>query len=220
MKKFILRALTGPVKGQKFPLKNGLQIGRFKGDILLQDELVSSLHAEISVSSKGKILIFDKDSKNQIIMEDQRVVKSILKPGSKFQIGQTEFQLELIPDTEELWALFIKKAGGKIQDQAIRLQAFAQAIEFVFLSGPQEGQTGQLFYGPRVFGSRSLDFPIFEKKAPAKAFALIPGPKGSAFFATKHPATVQLNGKKVKKAKIKDGDKISVRGSTLKINIK
>ena len=219
MGQFVLKALTGPVKGQVFPIKHGLRIGRSLGDIILNDQLVSDLHAEIQIYSNGKIMIIDKDSKNKIIINDRRTVKSILEKGATFRIGQTDFKLEFIMPPEEIWSELIKRCAKNIQDHPLFLQPFLQAIEIVFLSGLQKGNRHYLSYGPRFFGSRSVDFPVFEKKAPEKAFALVPG-KANTLFVTNHPSVVHLNGKKIKKAHIKSGNKISIGSTILKIILK
>ena len=219
MGRFVFKALTGPVKGQVFPVKHGLRIGRSLGDIVLKDPLVSDLHAEIQIYSNGKIMIVDKDSKNKIFMNDKRTVKSILENGSRFKIGQTEFVMDFIQTPEEIVIAFIKKNTKDIQDQPLSLQPFFQAIEIIFLSGIQKGEKHYLTYGPRFFGCNSVDFPIFEKKAPKKAFALVPD-KSDTFFVTSEPLLVQFNEQKTKRVRIQSGDKISIGNTILKINLK
>ena len=219
MGQFVLKALTGPVKGRVFPVKHGLRIGRALGDIILKDQLVSDLHAEIQIYANGKIMIIDKDSKNKIIINNRKTVKSVLEKGSKFRIGQTDFKLDFIRPPEEICSEFIKKNAKNIQDHPLFLQPFLRAIEIVFLSGLQKGHRHYLSYGPRFFGSCSVDFPVFEKKAPEKAFALVPG-KVNTFFITSHPSVVQLNRKKIKKANIKNGDRILIGSTILKVILK
>lgn len=221
MGRFVLKALTGPVKGQVFPVKNGLKIGRAlkKGRIVLKDQMVSNLHAEIQVYPNGKIMIVDKDSKNKIIMNKQATVKSILEKGSRFQIGKTEFEMDFIQTPEEAVSAVIRKYSKGIQDQPISLKPFLQSIEITFLAGIQKGKKHHLTYGPRFFGSRSVDFPLFEKKAPDKAFALVPE-KLDTFFVTSQESVVRLNGKKIKKAVIKSGDRILIGNSILQIHLK
>ena len=219
MGRFVLKALTGPVKGQIFQVRQGLRIGRSLGDIILKDSLVSELHAEIQIYSNGKIMIVDKDSKNKITIDGRKTVKSILEKGMKFQIGQTEFCLDFVKTPEELWSRLIKKAVTKAQDHPLFLKPFFQELELVFISGLQKGERHYLSYGPRFFGSHSVDFPIFEKNAPKKAFAFVPD-KSDILFVTSYPQFVQLNGKKVKKSSIKDGDQILMGNTILKINLK
>lgn len=219
MGRFIIKALTGPVKGKAFPIKQGLKIGRSLGDILLNDQLVSDLHAEIKVYSNGKIMIIDKDSKNKIVINNQKFVKSVLEKGSKFKIGQTEFELDFVKTPEEIFSEFIKKKTKNVQDQALSLKPFFKTIELVFLSGLQKGQRYYLSYGPRFFGSNSVDLPVLDKDSPKKAFALVPD-KMETFFITNHPEIVHFNEEKIKKTKIKTGDQILIGNTILELTLK
>ena len=192
MGQFILRALTGPVKGKAFKVRQGLRIGRSSGDILLKDSLVSDLHAEIQIYSNGKIMIVDKDSKNKIFMAGKKIVKSVLEEGSKFTIGSTEFELRFIKTPEEVWSQFLELSAKNVQNHPLSLKNFFKNIEVQFLSGIQKGQSYFLSYGPRIFGRHSVDCPVVDKKSPGKCFTLVPKEK-DIFFITKHPKIVQLN---------------------------
>lgn len=87
-----LKALSGPLKGQEFPLKAGLRIGRSKGDILLDDGKVSSLHAFLTEEG-GAFVLNDNGSKNGIRVGRERVGTVELKLGVVFQIGQSDFEV-------------------------------------------------------------------------------------------------------------------------------
>ena len=219
MGQFVLQALTGPLKGKAFKLRNGLRIGRSSGDIILKDPLVSDLHAEIQIYSNGKIMIVDKDSKNKILINKKKIVKSILEDGSHFVIGATNFKLKFVKTPEEAWSQFLSLKSKKIQDHPLSLKNFSKSIEVKFLSGMQKGQRYHLFYGPRFFGRHSVDCPLFDKKSPAKCFTLAPKNQ-DIFFTTKHPKIVQLNKQPVEKAKIKNGDKILIGDSLLEIKLR
>lgn len=219
MGRYIIKALTGPVKGKIFPVRKGLKIGRTLGDILLKDPLVSDLHAEIEIYSNGKIMIIDKDSKNQIIINNKRIIKSVLEKGSKFKIGETEFEIAFVRTPEEILFEFIEKNTESFQNHPISLKPFFQSIELIFLSGIQKGQRHYLSYGPRFFGAHSVDLPILEKEAPKKAFAFMPDGSGT-FFVTDHPKIVHFNGQEIKKTKIKTGDKILIKDTVLKLTLK
>ncbi len=219
MGRFVIKALTGPVKGKTFPVRHGLKIGRSVGDILLPDRLVSDLHAEIKVYPNGKIMIIDRDSKNKIIIDDQKIVKSILEKGTKFKIGETEFKLAFVKTPEEVVLNFINQQSKEIQNNSLALKPFVRAIELIFVSGLQKGQRYYLSYGPRFIGSAFVDIPIFEKEAPKKAFAFVPY-KTETFFVTEHPEIIKFNGKKIKKTTINDGDTVLMGSTNLQLNLK
>ena len=132
MGQFMIKALTGPVKGKAFPIEQGLKIGRSIGDILLKDQMVSDLHAEIKVYSSGKIMIIDKESKNKIIINDKTVVKSVLEKGSKFKIGETEFELVFTKTPEEILSEFIKKKYEKCSRPPFVFKAFCSSYRACF----------------------------------------------------------------------------------------
>ena len=215
---FILQALSGPVKGKAFKIKNGLRIGRSKGDVVLKDPLVSDPHAEIQIYSSGSIMLIDKDSKNQISIQGKKVVKSILEEGSKFTIGSTEFELKFVKTPEEVWSKFLALSTKDIQDRPMSLKNFAKNVEVKFVYGIQKGQKYHLSYGPRMFGRHSVDCPVFDKKSPAKCFSLVPQGK-DIYFVTKYPEIVQLNEEPIEKAKIKEQDKIFIGDSLLEIRL-
>ena len=218
MGQYILQALTGPAKGKAFKLRNGLRIGRSSGDVILKDPLVSEQHAEIQIYSSGKIMIVDRDSRNKILIDKKRIIKSVLEEGSKFTIGSTEFELKFVKTPEEAWSQFLAHSVKKIKDQPLSLKNFSQSVEVKFLYGIQKGQSYRLFYGPRFFGRHSVDCPIFDRKSPGKCFTLVPKGK-DIFFITKHPHIVQLNKQNTEKAKISHGDKISIGDSLLEIKL-
>ena len=219
MKKLIIKALTGPVKGKAFPINQGLKIGRTSGDVLLKDPLVSGFHAEIQVYSDGRVVIVDKDSKNKITMNRRTIVKSILEEGARFHIGKTEFEVVEQDSPEEVLSEFMKTNSEFVKDEPNFLKPLAQAIELTFLSGLQEGQKYHLFYGPRFFGANSVDFPIFEKTAPREAFSIIPEDLKS-FFITQEPELVRFNEEAIEKSQIKNGDKVFIGSTSLEFTLK
>lgn len=219
MGQLILQALTGPVKGKSFKIRNGLRIGRDSGDICLKDSLVSNLHAEIQVYSTGKVMIVDKGSKNKIYINNKQVIKSVLEEGSKFTIGSTEFELKLIRTPEEAWSQFLELSIKKVKDNPLSLKQFFKFVEVSFTCGIQKGQTYHLSYGPRFFGRHSVDCPVFDKKSPSKCFTLIPKDK-DIIFTTKYPNIVQLNKQSIDKAVIKNGDQVLIGDSLLEIRLK
>jgi pSer/pThr/pTyr-binding forkhead associated (FHA) protein len=101
-----IKAVSGPLKGKSYKLKAGLRIGRTKGDILLVDDgKVSSLHAFVTEVGNDFVLN-DNGSKNGIRHKGDRVPNVVLKAGSTFQIGRTDFavvsdsaDVELPPET-------------------------------------------------------------------------------------------------------------------------
>ena len=158
---YALKILNGTLKGKIFPIRSGLKIGRSVGDILLNDPSVSSLHAEIQVYPNKKIMIVDKDSKNKILIDGKPLIKSILEEGSKFSIGQIQFEMVPSETPEEIFIKFMKKISESIDDRKVRLKPFFHKVRVFFLSPvSREGRvfpcsTDQGFLEPIPWISRS-----------------------------------------------------------------
>ena len=218
MAKFVIQALTGPLKNQVFSIRNGLTFGRERGDIVLQDPSVSKIHAKIEINPDGKMMIIDQESKNKIYIDDKKIVKSILEKDTVFKIGKSEFVVKLIQSPEELWFSFVKNQVKKIENTPMSLKVFFKPVQVKFYSGLQKGQQYKLYYGPRFFGRHSVDCPVFDRKAPEKSFVLIPEPE-KILFKTSHPAQVRMNNGELEKSHIKNGDEIFIGESVLKVNL-
>lgn len=218
MGKFIIQAVKGPIKGSTFELKNGLTFGRRTGDVILKDPSVSSIHAEIQIDKDKKIIIKDKNSKNKIFIEEEQVSKSILEKNSKFQIGDSEFVLRFIKSPDELWFQFIKNQTNQVEDAPMSLEVFFKPVKVLFYTGLQKGREYRLDYGPRFFGRHSVDCPIFDKKSPEKAFALIPRER-SILFKTSHPDQVRINRQNKERSQLKSGDEIFVGDTILRVRL-
>lgn len=88
-----VKVLTGPLKGAEIPLKSGLKFGRTKGDVVLEDSKVSSLHAYVREEAKQVFTLHDNGSKNGIRLGADRVEKLKLEIGVRFHIGISEFEV-------------------------------------------------------------------------------------------------------------------------------
>ena len=186
MKSYAVKALSGSLSGQVFFLKKKLRIGRSSGDIILKESAVSEPHGEIKQHSDNRIVLQDLDSKNGIVVDGKRKVKTLLEAGTIFTIGKTDFQLIAIKSPEEVWLEFLNKKIEKIEDESIELRTFARSLEVCFIDGPQKGEKFLLAYGPRFFGSACVDVPLLDDKAPDRAFTLTPREE-KVVFHTEYP---------------------------------
>ena len=81
---------------KEYALANGarLAIGRHPGsEIVLDDMAVSRHHATIEVQGR-KLLVFDQESKNGIIVNEKKVQSAQLKHGDIVKIGK-KFSIEV-----------------------------------------------------------------------------------------------------------------------------
>ena len=218
MKKMILKALSGPIEGRRFPITETVLLGRSKGDILLEDGATSNPHAEIKVHEGGVVMIVDKASKNGIYVNGVKKIKSILEEGSVFQIGNIKFEVQSIDDPKDTWFQNLIKASKDIENQPQHLESFHKEVYLHFLEGPQEGKVELLTYGPRSFGSELVEGALFDEQAQGTTFTLSPKDE-DVIFQTPCPQTVFLNNKSQAEAKIKNGDLISVGWTTIKVQL-
>lgn len=106
-----LAALSGPHKGQFYPIQEGIKIGRTDGQVLLRkDSKVSSAHAAVRKSPRGNLVLVDLDSANGIKVHGQRVPKVNLLVGATFEIGRTLFKV-------------IEGTEAEYKDSAIKIKA-------------------------------------------------------------------------------------------------
>ncbi|MDE0120088.1 MAG: FHA domain-containing protein [Bdellovibrionales bacterium] len=212
--------LNGPLRGQEFPVKEGLVLsrsGKEEGEVAIEDPKASNPHAKI-VKKKGRFYLQDSESKNGTFFNDEINDYFILEPGVRFQIGQTLFQVKPPPPPKKFWPEIVTEELKKLslKDQAIKLKPIIPALILTFKSGVQKGDQWHIHYGPREAGSTSLDLPILEPQAPDICFLLKPT-KEFVIFKTPYPEKVLLNKKHISKKKLKDGDVISFINTSIEI---
>jgi hypothetical protein len=91
-----LKVISGPHAGKEFPLRQDRSVvGRTKGDVVLQDDEASSVHADIVYDrDKGLLIIQDLKSRNGTRVNGQVITLKVLSAGDKIRIGVTELVLE------------------------------------------------------------------------------------------------------------------------------
>lgn len=224
---FQLEVLEGPHKGQFFQLREGTEIGRVRGQILLkQDTKVSSFHAVVEMDELSQLVLVDQDSSNGIKVDGKRHKRLVLKDGMIIQLGRSFFFVKELSSEEVIqkeqerpksWKeILIEEAqnltGGKFIPNP-SLLPFQNALRLSFVEGIQTQESFYIGFGPREFGSDTLDFILQEALCPAVAFRIAPIGKG-AFFSTGFPTLVQVNGSAEAEKELFDGDMIRI-GQTL-----
>ena len=219
MKNYAVKALNGSLSGQVFSLKTKLLIGREFGDIVLKEPAVSEPHGEIKRHSDDRIMLQDLDSKNGIVIEGKRKVKTLLEEGMVFIIGKTHFQLIAVKSPEEIWLDFLNRKIEKVKDKPKKLKAFFRPLKVNCIEGPQKGTKFLLTYGPRFFGSACVDVPLLDSKVPDRAFKLIPE-EGKVLFHTEYPDLCFRENPNGKKDALRDGEVIVCGETRLSVSFK
>ena len=88
-----LLVVDGPGKASRFDLPEPpatLLIGRAaEAHVRLEDRDVSRSHAELTLESDGGITVRDLQSRNGVVVDGERVDKTVLEPGHTFVLGNT-----------------------------------------------------------------------------------------------------------------------------------
>ena len=94
MKNVILKILSGPKQGQTQSLRglNELRIGRKRGDLLIEDPLMSSSHARL-YHKQESWYIQDLGSTNGTLLEGKLIKDSRLHLGSEITLGNSNILL-------------------------------------------------------------------------------------------------------------------------------
>lgn len=117
----MLLAKAGPLKGNVYTLGGRTLIGRdAECDIQIVDQGVSRKHACVLELDDGSVMVRDLKSHNGTHVGNQKVVETVLNPGSEFNIGESCFEYRIAPDdvgaTQEL---DIKLMSGPAQASTV-----------------------------------------------------------------------------------------------------
>lgn len=239
-----LVALSGPVSGQNYVLRDGLKIGRTRGDILLADSKVSNLHG-FFVLENGRLWLQDNGSKNGIRVAGERLNRFEIKPGVKFEIGNSQFEVigddsvrldeedtpppsvqpphvESLDEGPKAWGDSLRQLlaqalqSGSEVTPSQELLPFVPPLKLLFVGGGQAETEWILGYGPRHVGGKSVDLPIFEPGAPDHCFKLSPSETGIV-FETSNPEKVRVNQTSQTQKILSPGDVISIGDTIIEV---
>ncbi len=203
--------------GRRFPLFCGAELGRKKGDILVDDPKVSTRHAYVEKDANSYVLK-DAGSSNGIRVNNRKVLALLLKPGVVFQVGDT--YLTVIEKPEPAWK---KTLQSLLNDHALqsitkKIEPFSSLIRLNIVEGIQSETQWTLGYGPRLIGGECIEFNLYEKQAPSICFELKPQ-KDKIEFLTDHPDIVLLNERSISSSFLSDGDIIQIGLTKIKIEL-
>lgn len=93
MPEAFIKILSGPREGLNIPLDSStLVIGRRRGDIIINDPLISSTHAKIYPTNEGWFLE-DLQSTNGTMVNGKLTQRAMLHPGMEITIGNSTMVL-------------------------------------------------------------------------------------------------------------------------------
>jgi len=132
-------------------LKPRTVIGRVNGDILLQDPLCSSTHAELLLEG-ATLRLRDLGSTNGTLLEGKPVTDLVWLPGTKVQIGGHELTLEDLSA-----APLLGPKGTVVVDKEV-MAAAPEPSYFLIIHAPdQPPRTEEIFRARTVIGRAEGD---------------------------------------------------------------
>ena len=242
-----LKVVAGARQGLNVPLTAGdpLVIGRKRGDMLLDDPLVSSTHAQIVARNEGWY-IQDLGSTNGTLVDGRLVREAPLRPGSEISVGSTRLVLFVGLDdpategeveinsrgaTEIAWLLDEElvelkgnpdrtSASADVIDQDLRLPPGLRAsVECV--AGSDAGKVFRFTRGNVAIGRKTGEIPLTDLEA-SRRHAVIEVFGREMIFLRDLGSTngTYHNGQRVSVSRLRNGDTIGVGRSVLKLDIR
>ena len=224
-----IKILEGPNKDATFEIFEGAIIGRDNQDISLKDPRASGAHAQVTQDEEGQFFLKDLDSRNGISVDGKKRKIIPLKSKTIFHIGKSVLEVVLtkkdvleaapkgfVPD--QSWQELINNSlkDLKCKNEPKTIHTFPIPIELNITHGLQKETSWTVAYGPRSFGAIQPEFTLFEQDAPDLCFQIYPEDE-NLFIETQHSNKILLNDEKFTKTKLRDGDRISINNTELKV---
>lgn len=203
----VLDSPQNDIIGSSVHLFEGLLIGRSRGHWIVEDNRISSTHAEIQSNNQGHLLLVDKGSRNGIKVQGRNISKLLLFPGLILQIGDTLVEVLQVDDQvlhqsnqDETQGLITRAmdivSNVDISDHAldyVKPQFFAKPVHLEVIQGLQLNQQWILDYGPFRFGSGSIGGLLVGQNMPELVFEIFLGSRGPMIKPLTEDRILKLN---------------------------
>jgi len=242
-----LKVLTGPSQGLNVPLSTTEQllIGRKRGDLVVNDPLISSSHARIFLRDDAWH-IQDLGSTNGTMVDGKLIKESAIRPGAELTIGNTKMALFVglsalkeeananVRTTsarlEIAWLLdeeciSAKKSSDRTQggtdviDKDLRIPPGLNAVIEV-MAGQDAGKLFRCANGNVTIGRRVGEVPLTDLEV-SRRHAVIEMFGREMLFLRDLESTNGTfhNGRRIETARLQNGDTIGIGRSVLRIRI-
>jgi ABC transport system ATP-binding/permease protein len=246
MPEAFLKVISGARQGLNVPLSanDPLIIGRRRGDLVLDDALVSGTHAQILPREDGWV-IQDLGSTNGTLVDGRLVYEAPLRPGAEISLGNTRMVLFIglaegtadqrtgqtaTPQLEIAWLLDeeLVELGGSpdrtrstadVIDQDLRLPPGVSAVVEV-VAGQDVGKVFRFTRGNITIGRHLGEIPLSDLEA-SRRHAVIELFGREMIFLRDLGSTngTYHNGQRVDVARLRNGDTVGVGRSVLKLRL-
>lgn len=236
-----LKVVSGAREGLNVSLSptEPLLIGRKRGDLILDDPLVSGAHAQIVPRDDGFVLQ-DLGSTNGTMVDGRLIREVVLRPGAEISIGQSRLVLFVgaeeepaAPDRASMeiaWLLdeeLVELRGSTdrtrspsdVIDQDLRLPPGLQAVVEV-VAGADVGKVFRFTRGNVTIGRKTGEVPLSDTEV-SRRHAVIEVFGREMIFLRDLGSTngTYHNGRRVSVAGVRAGDTIGVGKSVLKLQV-
>ncbi len=248
MARAFLQIVAGHRAGTQIPVPENvpLVIGRKKGDVILDDPLVSGVHARI-ILREDQWVIQDLSSTNGTMVDGRLVREAILRPGNEIAIGSCRMILFLSSDEDAssadrrraaqqqldiAWLLDeelvdIKKGGadqtrshGDVIGQDLRLPPGMNAV-FEAVAGPDAGKVFRFTRGTVTIGRRAGEIPLTDAEVSRRHTVIEVFGRGMIYMRDLGSTNGTFhNGRRVGLGRLRSGDTIGVGRTVLKLHVK
>ena len=238
MSNSFLKILSGPREGLNIPLKDSpIVIGRKKGDIIINDPLISGSHAKFYPSTEGWY-IEDLQSTNGTLVNGKITQRAKLYPGVEVALGNSKIVLFVGQnETKEkrkapaqqisiAWLLDEEKADitqnskRDIINNDLRVPPNLKA-EIEVVAGQDTGKNFSLSSGSLTIGRRHGEIPLTDVEVSRKHTIIELFSRDMIFLRDMQSTNGTFhNGRRVATAKLQNGDTIGIGRSVLRLRIR
>jgi pSer/pThr/pTyr-binding forkhead associated (FHA) protein len=244
MARVFLKIVAGSRQGTNVPVPEGapLVIGRKQGDLILDDPLVSGVHARI-LPRDGSFVLQDLGSTNGTLVDGRLIRELVLKPGVEIAIGGTRMILFAGPDEasgepsqrqkgaasqiEIAWLLDEElvdlpegdrtRSPADLIGQDLRLPPGLNAVLEV-VAGQDAGKVFRFTRGNVTIGRRAGEVPLTDMEV-SRRHSVIEAFGRDMIFLRDLGSTngTYHNGRKIHVTLLRPGDTVGVGKSVLKL---
>lgn len=238
MSNSFLKILSGPREGLNIPLKDSpIIIGRKKGDIIINDPLISGSHAKFYPSTEGWY-VEDLKSTNGTLVNGKITQRAKLYPGSEVALGNSKivlFEGQNAPQEKKkaptshvsiAWLLDEEKADvtqnskRDLINNDLRVPPNLKA-EIEVVAGQDTGRNFPLNSGSITIGRRHGEIPLTDVEVSRKHTIIELFSKDMIFLRDMQSTNGTFhNGRRVATAKLQNGDTIGIGRSVLRLRIR
>lgn len=242
MARAFLKIVAGAKQGMNVPLPDdgSLIIGRSRGDLILDDNMVSGQHTRIS-SEGGEIVLRDLGSTNGTMVDGRLVREVVLRPGAEVSIGNTRMVLMLSAEDDSeakaagnqleiAWLLdeeLVELRGphertgsnADVIGQDLRLPPGVNAVVEV-VAGQDTGKVFRFTRGNVTIGRQMGEIPLSDPEV-SRRHAVIELFGRDMIFLRDLTSTNGTfhNGRKISLARLRNGDTVGVGKSVMKLQV-